>query len=124
MSEKGMDPDIQKAVIELKNKTTQANQQIGFLNAQINALNTQIRRSELVTEQVKELPDGTNTYSSVGRMFIQKSVSEIISDLADQRKECQHNVESLQAKLDYVNKGLQEAQQGLRDLISLKQQKM
>nr|VZI22333.1 unnamed protein product [Spirometra erinaceieuropaei] len=102
MSEKGMDPEIQK----------------------INALNTQIRRSELVTEQVKELPDRTNTYSSVGRMFIQKSVSEIISELTDQRKECQRNVESLQAKLDYVNKGLQESQQGLRDLISLKQQKM
>lgn len=54
--------------MQLKAKTMASNQQKGFLNAQVEALAKQIRRSELVTEEIKSLPEGVNTYSSTGRM--------------------------------------------------------
>ncbi|VDM34058.1 unnamed protein product [Hydatigera taeniaeformis] len=118
------DEDIQKAIVQLKNKTAASNQQKHLINAQIDALSKQIRRSELVTEEITSLPDSVNTYSSIGRMFIQKSVPDLVKDLSAQREEYNRTIESLKKKLEYVNKSLADAQQGLRDLISAKQQKM
>ncbi|KAH9278456.1 Prefoldin subunit 1 [Echinococcus granulosus] len=112
------------AIIQLKNKTAASNQQKLLINAQIDALSKQIRRSELVTEEITSLPDGVNTYSSIGRMFIQKNVPDLVRDLSSQSEEYKRTIESLKKKLDYVSKGLADAQQGLRDLISAKQQKM
>ncbi|EUB60281.1 Prefoldin subunit [Echinococcus granulosus] len=124
MGDGAVDGDIQKAIIQLKNKTAASNQQKLLINAQIDALSKQIRRSELVTEEITSLPDGVNTYSSIGRMFIQKNVPDLVRDLSSQSEEYKRTIESLKKKLDYVSKGLADAQQGLRDLISAKQQKM
>ncbi|VDD82773.1 unnamed protein product, partial [Mesocestoides corti] len=55
-------------IIQLKAKTISSNQQKSLLNAQIDALSKQIRRSELVAQEITSLPDGVNTYCSVGRM--------------------------------------------------------
>ncbi|VUZ52071.1 unnamed protein product, partial [Hymenolepis diminuta] len=69
------------------------------------------------------MPEDVNTYCATGRMFIQKSIPDLVADLASQREEYNKTVEALKKKLDYVNKSLADAQQGLRDLISAKQQK-
>ena len=55
---------------------------------------------------------------------MQKSIPDLVSELSSQREEYNKTIESLKKKLDYVNKSLTDAQQGLRDLISAKQQKM
>ncbi len=55
--------------MQLKAKTAMSNQQKGFLNAQIEGLLKQARRSELVTEEIKALPEGVNTYKATGRMY-------------------------------------------------------
>ena len=49
-------------------KTAASNQQKAVINAQIDALSKQIRRSELVTEEITSLPEDVNTYSAIGRM--------------------------------------------------------
>ncbi|KAL5961490.1 Box C/D snoRNA protein 1 [Taenia solium] len=123
MGDSAVDEDIQK-IIQLKGKTAASNQQKLLINAQIDALSKQIRRSELVTEEITSLPDGVNTYSSIGRMFIQKSIPDLVRDLSLQSEEYNRTIGSLKKKLDYVNKSLADAQQGLRDLISAKQQRM
>lgn len=48
----------------------------------------------------------------------------MVADHSTQREEYNKTIESLKKKLEYVNKSLTDAQQGLRDLISAKQQKM
>uniref|UniRef100_A0A5K3FCI0 Prefoldin subunit 6 n=2 Tax=Mesocestoides corti TaxID=53468 RepID=A0A5K3FCI0_MESCO len=124
MGDGAVDEDIQKAIIQLKAKTISSNQQKSLLNAQIDALSKQIRRSELVAQEITSLPDGVNTYCSVGRMFIQKCIPDLVSELQTQREDYSKSIESLKKKLDYVNESLADAQQGLRDLISAKQQRM
>ncbi|VDO09733.1 unnamed protein product [Rodentolepis nana] len=123
MGDGSVDEDIQKAIIQLKAKTASSNQQKAIINSQIEALSKQIRRSELVTQELHSMPEDVNAYSATGRMFIQKSIPDLITDLATQREEYSKTVEALKKKLDYVNKSLADAQQGLRDLISAKQQK-
>ncbi|KAM3172246.1 hypothetical protein ACTXT7_014958 [Hymenolepis weldensis] len=124
MGDGSVDEDIQKAIIQLKAKTASSNQQKAIINSQIDALSKQARRSELVTQELNSVPEDVNTYCATGRMFIQKSIPDLIADLASQREEYNKTVEALRKKLDYVNKSLADAQQGLRDLISAKQQKM
>ena len=55
--------------MQLKAKTVASNQQKVVINAQIDALSKQIRRSELVTEEITSLPKDVNTYSAVGKMY-------------------------------------------------------
>ncbi|KAL5103222.1 hypothetical protein TcWFU_001998 [Taenia crassiceps] len=62
MGDSAVDEDIQKS------KTVASNQQKLLINAQIDALSKQIRRSELVKEEITSLPEGVNTYSSIGRI--------------------------------------------------------
>lgn len=49
-------------------KKVETSQRVKLAQGQIQALKVAIRRSELTEEEVGELPDGTNTYQSVGRM--------------------------------------------------------
>lgn len=59
---------LPQAFSELMAKKVETSQRVKLAQGQIQALKVAIRRSELTEEEVGELPDGTNTYQSVGRM--------------------------------------------------------
>ncbi len=50
-------------------KTIETAQRVKVAQAQIQSLKFTIKRSELAEQEISKLPDGTNTYQSVGRMY-------------------------------------------------------
>ncbi len=57
-----------KVAIEIQNSLTETRKKLYGLNATYKSQQTSKRKNELTIQELKELPNGTNTYKSVGRM--------------------------------------------------------
>ena len=57
-----------QAFSDLQMKIIDMNQKVKLSEGQIAALKRDITRCDLTTKELNELPKGTNTYESVGRM--------------------------------------------------------
>ncbi len=55
--------------MELQVKTIETSQRVNLARAQIQTLKHSIKHSELTDKEIAHLPDGTNAYQSVGRMY-------------------------------------------------------
>ena len=62
-------PSLQ-AFSELQVKMIENSQRVKVAEGQIAALKRDITRSSLTDEELASLPPGTNTYQSVGRMYV------------------------------------------------------
>jgi prefoldin subunit 1 len=114
------DMELRKAFGELQSKMVDNKQKMKMADMQIANFHRTITHSELTGGEIKNLPEETRLYESVGRMFILSSRSEVTKRLADKQSNCKDKIKNLEANKTYLERTLKDSENSLRELISIK----
>uniref|UniRef100_A0A0K0DJL2 Prefoldin subunit 1 n=1 Tax=Angiostrongylus cantonensis TaxID=6313 RepID=A0A0K0DJL2_ANGCA len=102
------DEELKKAFQDLQFKTNENR-----------ALITQGEVAKKVNAQVhiSEVPDGHEVYRSVGRMFLLSTKEAEIERHNQEALEFKRKIDGLNKQKEYLQRGLEEAEQNLREMI-------
>ncbi|KAJ1522388.1 hypothetical protein ONE63_002676 [Megalurothrips usitatus] len=114
---KTVDLELKKAFAELQHKMTDTAQKLKIADIQIEGLKKSKMHTELTVKELKSMPPNTNTYESVGRMFILKDVPEITKDLHSKSQKYDEKVKTLENNKSYLERSLKEAENNLREMV-------
>lgn len=102
--------EIQGRMIETRAKLKQV------LN-QIRTKEAEKKRAYLTLEELRQLPDGTNTYKSIGKMFVLEPQSALMHEQDQKFKDSETAIASLQTSKEYLEKQMGEVENNLRELL-------
>ncbi|XP_043810285.1 prefoldin subunit 1 isoform X2 [Manihot esculenta] len=75
------------------------------------------KRAYLTLEELRQLPDETNTYKSIGRTFILEPKSVLMNEQEQKLKDSETALASLQTSKEYLEKQMAEVENNLRELL-------
>jgi len=93
---------LQKLVQEIETQAILAQQQINVVKSQISLKQRDIRLLQLTSSEVATLPQNTNIYEGVGKMFVFSPIDEVEKRLRKETTELKSDVENLGKKLHYL----------------------
>ena len=118
------DDDIRKALTAHQVRVIESVQQINFAESQIESHQRTVTYSEITADELRTLPEGTNVYESVGRMFYLQSPEEIQRVLADKATTAGTKIKDLRIKKSRLEEGIKESEIHLRELLEQKKSQM
>jgi len=93
---------LQKLVQEIETQAIQAQQQINIVKSQISVKQRDMRMLQLTSTEVATLPQDTNVYEGVGKMFVFSPIADVDKRLSSETSELNSEVENLGKKLHYL----------------------
>ncbi|NP_001295708.1 prefoldin subunit 1 [Jatropha curcas] len=102
--------EIQGRMIETTAKLKQAQNQMRTKEGEK-------KRAYLTLEELRQLPDETNTYKSIGRTFILEPKPVLMSEQEQKLKDSETAIASLQTSKEYLEKQMAEVENNLRELL-------
>ncbi|PBP20670.1 prefoldin subunit 1 [Diplocarpon rosae] len=93
---------LQKLAQEIENQVIQSQQQIGIVKSQIAMKSREIRKLDLTTKEIAELPSDTNMYEGVGKMFVFSPTADVNKRLKTESNGLSADVENLGKRLQYL----------------------
>ncbi|RYR44146.1 hypothetical protein Ahy_A08g040529 isoform A [Arachis hypogaea] len=75
------------------------------------------KRAYLTLEELKQLPDDTNVYKSIGRTFVLESKAALMNEQENKFKDSEASIISLQSSKEYLEKQIAEIENNLRELL-------
>ena len=87
---------------------------------QIENLKRSITHTELTGAELKNLPEETRLYESVGRMFMLSSRSDISQMLDKKQDAAKDKIKNLEANKTYLERNLKDGENSLRELVTQK----
>merc|ERR1711997_528685 len=119
-SQKGPDMELRRAFVELQTKMVDSKQKMKMADLQIENLKRSITHTELTGAELKNLPEETRLYESVGRMFLLSSKSEITQMLDKKQDAAKEKIKNLDANKTYLERNLKDRENSLRELVAQK----
>ncbi|KAF2813222.1 prefoldin subunit 1 [Mytilinidion resinicola] len=108
---------LQKLLQEIEAKASFSQQQLGIVKAQIVAKNRESRMLQLTTSEVVSLPETTNVYEGVGKMFVFSPPADVKERLASETAALEKEMVNLEKKLHYLDTTYKNSQQGIEQLL-------
>jgi chaperonin cofactor prefoldin len=109
---------IAKELQELQPQFQKIQREMEQIDGKLAAYARQKKRLALVEHEVNELPEGTNTYRSIGKMFLQTSSDENVATMKSDAKRVDDQVASLDARKNYLNRQKQSVQDNITELLA------
>jgi prefoldin subunit 1 len=103
--------DLQLAVLDGKEKMRQ-------IDVQLEVLSKDALRNKLVRNEIGPIEEDTRLYQSLGRMFYLQSKTQIIESLKKGEAECEEGSKLLQDNKTYLEKGMKDKENNLREFIN------
>ncbi|KAJ4709156.1 prefoldin subunit 1 [Melia azedarach] len=75
------------------------------------------KRAYLTLEELRPLPDDTNTYKSIGRTFVLEPRSVLMAEQEQKLKDSEAAIAALQASKEYLEKQKAEVEGNLAELL-------
>jgi prefoldin subunit 1 len=75
------------------------------------------KRAFLTLEELRPLPEETNTYKSIGRTFVLEPKTVLEGEQEQKLKDSEAAVASLQTSKEYLEKQVAEVENNLRELL-------
>ena len=75
------------------------------------------RKSGLTLEEINSLPEGSNTYRAVGKIFMQKPVDAIREELVEVAKKSESQAEILAKSKTYLESQIEDVTRHMGELI-------
>ncbi|KAI9178866.1 Prefoldin subunit 1 [Blastocladiella emersonii ATCC 22665] len=113
-----MATDIQRQVAELQGKLQDLNRQVVQVRTQIQVKERERKLAELQIRELSAAGASTNTYLSVGKMFLAEPQSQVMSQLELKGASLQDDITVLGKKLAYLEKTTVETQNGLKESVT------
>ncbi|XP_010557639.1 PREDICTED: prefoldin subunit 1 [Tarenaya hassleriana] len=102
--------EIQGRMIELTGKLKQVQNQARNKEGEK-------KRAFLTLEELRPLPEDTNTYKSIGRTFVLEPKSVLENEQEQKLKDSEAAIASLQTSKEYLEKQIAEVESNLRELL-------
>ncbi|KAL3665446.1 hypothetical protein V7S43_009481 [Phytophthora oleae] len=109
---------IAKELQELQPQFQKIQRELEQIEAKLQAYSRQKKRLALVEREVADLPEGTNTYRSIGKMFLQTDREENAGAMKSEEKHVDEQVSSLEARKNYLNRQKQSVQDNITELLA------
>ncbi|KAE8894342.1 hypothetical protein PF005_g6321 [Phytophthora fragariae] len=109
---------IAKELQELQPQFQKIQRELEQIEAKLAAYARQQKRLALVEREVADLPEGTKTFRSIGKMFLQTTSDENAASMQDDEKHVNEQVSSLEARKNYLNRQKQSVQDNITELLA------
>ncbi|XP_065881947.1 prefoldin subunit 1 [Euphorbia lathyris] len=111
------DETIRTAFVEIQGRMIETTAKLKQVQNQMRAKEGDKKRAYLTLEELRQLPDDTNTYKSIGRTFVLEPKSVLMSEQEQKLKESEAAIASLQTSKEYLEKQIAEVETNLRELL-------
>lgn len=118
---KTVDMELKKAFAELQIKMMDTKQKLKIQDIQVDSFKKNKHHTQLTLTEIKKLPQTTNTYESVGRMFIKTPHRDVLVNLEKKVKSYDEKIKDIETNKNYLERNLKESENNLREMV---QQKM
>ncbi|XP_057813523.2 prefoldin subunit 1 [Cryptomeria japonica] len=106
-----------EAFVELQGRLIETSTKIKQVNMQIRNKEAEKKRAFLTLEELQQLPDDTNTYKSVGKLFILEPKSILVNEQIEKLKECDTTIAALQTSKEYLERQKKEVESNFKELL-------
>ncbi|OAY65205.1 Prefoldin subunit 1 [Ananas comosus] len=100
------------AFIELQGRLIEATGKLKQVQNQMRAKEGEKKRAYLTLEELRQLPDDTNTYK-----FVLEPKSLLVNEQEQKLKDSESAISSLQTSKEYLEKQLAEVENNIRELL-------
>uniref|UniRef100_A0A1B6GL85 Prefoldin subunit 1 n=1 Tax=Cuerna arida TaxID=1464854 RepID=A0A1B6GL85_9HEMI len=114
---KTVDLELKKAFTELQQKMVDTTTKLQVADIQIEGLKRSKQHAELTAQEIKALSSETNTYESVGRMFVLTDIPEVCKNLDNRISTCDEKIKSLESNKSYLERSLKDSKNNLREMV-------
>nr|BAD19818.1 prefoldin-related KE2-like [Oryza sativa Japonica Group] len=87
------------------------------LQTQMRSKEGEKKRAYLTLEELRQLPDNTNTYKTVGKVFILEPKSLLLNEQEQKLNDSESAIASMQTSKEYLEKQLAEVENNIRELL-------
>ncbi|KAJ6381252.1 hypothetical protein OIU77_030019 [Salix suchowensis] len=105
------------AFLELQGRMIETTSKFKQVQNQIRIKEGEKKRAFLTLEELRQVPDDTNTYKSIGRTFVLEPKSVLMSEQEQKLKDSETAISSLQTSKEYLEKHKSEVEFNLRELL-------
>ncbi|AQK70851.1 PREFOLDIN 1 [Zea mays] len=105
------------AFMELQSRMIDTTAKIKQLQTQMRSKEGEKKRAYLTLEELRQLPDDTNTYKTVGKEFILEPKSVLFNEQEQKLNDSESAIASMQTSKDYLEKQQGEVENNIRELL-------
>ncbi|KMT17650.1 hypothetical protein BVRB_2g035980 [Beta vulgaris subsp. vulgaris] len=105
------------AFMEIQGRMVECTAKLKQVQNQIRSKETDKKRAFLTLEELRQVPDDTNTYKSIGRTFVLEPKSVLINEQEQKLKDSETAIASLQTSKEYLEKQMGEVENNLKELL-------
>ncbi|KAK1275710.1 hypothetical protein QJS04_geneDACA004072 [Acorus gramineus] len=108
---------VSQAFMELQGRMIETTGKLKQVQNQIRGKEADKKRAFLTLEELRQLPEDTNTYKSIGMRFVLEPKSILVNEQEQKLKDSETAITSLQTSKEYLEKQLAEIENNLRELF-------
>ncbi|KAL9230419.1 hypothetical protein vseg_005772 [Gypsophila vaccaria] len=105
------------AFIEIQGRMIETTAKLKQVVSQMQVKEVEKKRAYLTLEELRPLPDDTNTYKSIGRTFVLEPKSVLMDEQEQKLKDSETAIASLQTSKEYLEKQIGEVENNLKELL-------
>ncbi|GMY35183.1 prefoldin subunit 1 [Fagus crenata] len=105
------------AFIEIQGRLIEITGKLKQVQTQMRNKEGEKKRAFLTLEELRQLSDDTNTYKSIGRMFVLEPKSVLMNEQEQKLQDSETAIASLQTSKEYLEKQMAEVENNLRELL-------
>ncbi|PNY14077.1 putative prefoldin subunit 1-like protein [Trifolium pratense] len=107
----------QRAFVEIQGRMIETTRKLKQVQNQIRSKETDKKRAFLTMEELKQVPDDTNVYKSIGKTFVLETKATLMNEQENKFKDSETSITSLQSSREYLEKQIAEVENNLRELL-------
>ncbi|KAH1102376.1 hypothetical protein GLYMA_13G197100v4 [Glycine max] len=105
------------AFLEIQSRMIDTTGKIKQVQTQMRSKEAEKKRAFLTMEELKQVPDDTNVYKSIGRMFVLETKATLMNEQETKFKDGEASITALQSSKEYLEKQMAEVETNLRELL-------
>ncbi|KAJ6846928.1 prefoldin subunit 1 [Iris pallida] len=105
------------AFMELQSRMIETTGKLKQVQIQMRSKEGEKKRAYLTLEELRQLPEDTNTYKSIGKAFVLEPKSLLVNEQEQKLRDSEAAITSLLTSKEYLEKQLGEVENNLRELL-------
>ncbi|XP_020233465.1 prefoldin subunit 1 [Cajanus cajan] len=105
------------AFLEIQGRMIETTGKLKQVQNQMRSKEAEKKRAFLTMEELKQVPDDTNVYKSIGRMFVLETKATLMNEQENKFKDGEASITTLQSSKEYLEKQMAEVENNLRELL-------
>nr|CAB3503848.1 unnamed protein product [Digitaria exilis] len=105
------------AFVELQARMIDTTGKIKQLKSQMRSKEGEKKRAYLTLEELRQLPEDTNTYKTVGKVFILEPKSVLLNEQEQKFNDSESAIASMQTSKEYLEKQIGELENNIKELL-------